>query len=83
VDGRDFLVWQRNSNAIVYFSAGDANHDGFVDSADLAIWQDQYGTQSPLPSTSIAIPEPTTMALVLLAGVSMLSRPFQYIGLLE
>jgi glucose/arabinose dehydrogenase len=80
VDGRDFLIWQRNSNAVGYFSAGDANHDGFVDSADLTIWQDQYGTQSPLLSASAAIPEPATLALVLLTGVSMLGRPFQLKG---
>lgn len=43
IDGRDFLTWQRNfarPNAIL--SDGDANGDQTVNTADLAIWHQQY-----------------------------------------
>jgi glucose/arabinose dehydrogenase len=81
VDGRDFLIWQRNFNTDDgYGSMGDANHDGLVNDQDLAIWQDQYGTQSPPLSASTAIPEPTSLTLVLLIGVSMLGQPLQLKG---
>lgn len=42
VDGSDLLVWQSNQNMVGYGIAGDANHDGFVNDQDQAIWQDQF-----------------------------------------
>jgi glucose/arabinose dehydrogenase len=77
VDGRDFLVWQRNLNIVGYGAAGDSNHDGFVNNQDLAIWKDQFGTQPQQPPAATAIPEPASWTLVLLAGVLMLGRPLQ------
>jgi hypothetical protein len=44
VDGFDFLTWQRGLAAGTSHAEGDANGDGTVDSDDLAIWEDQYGT---------------------------------------
>lgn len=45
VDGRDFLIWQRNFGLAgqTNNSNGDANRDGVVNSLDLAAWQLQYG----------------------------------------
>jgi hypothetical protein len=60
VDGRDFLTWQRNNGS----------------AADLAIWQQQYGSSGPL-SAATSIPEPTTstaLILLLAAGGSLRSR---------
>jgi glucose/arabinose dehydrogenase len=42
VDDDDYLIWQSNQNMVGYGTAGDANHDGFVNDQDLAIWQDQF-----------------------------------------
>jgi hypothetical protein len=42
VDDEDFLIWQQNSGGVGYFTPGDANHDGFVNGLDLAIWEDQF-----------------------------------------
>jgi hypothetical protein len=42
VDDEDFLIWQQNSGGVGYFTHGDANHDGFVNGLDLAIWEDQF-----------------------------------------
>jgi hypothetical protein len=47
VDGRDFLVWQRQVGQTGYYPLqqkdADTNADGIVDSADLALWHDYYG----------------------------------------
>ena len=67
-DGADFLIQQRNygKSSDVLLSHGDAVRDGVVDTADLAEWEDQYGSQyggivSELQS--ITVPEPLTIIL--------------------
>ena len=42
VDAEDFLIWQQNNGGVGYFTPGDANHDGFVNELDLAIWEAQF-----------------------------------------
>ncbi len=54
VDGRDFLIWQRGGSPAP-LSAGD-----------LATWQANYGGGS-LRANSVAVPEPTTLTLLMLA----------------
>lgn len=72
VDGIDFLSWQRGSGAdvglgnIATFADGNANADQFIDAADLAFWEDQYGTTSFFAAVS-TVPEPTTSAFALAA----------------
>jgi hypothetical protein len=52
VDGRDFLVWQRNNGS----------------AADLAIWQEQYGSSGPLSAaTSVPEPALGVLLLSLIA----------------
>ena len=60
VDGRDFLLWQRGGSPNP-FSAGD-----------LADWQTQYGTV-PLAAVSTAVPEPSTLVL-LMGGLVVAGR---------
>jgi hypothetical protein len=44
IDGRDFLIWQRNFGSIgVNKDSGDATGDNDVDGNDLAVWQVTYG----------------------------------------
>lgn len=68
VDGNDFLVWQRgvglSENATR--QQGDANGDGRVDGADLAILQTQFGL-SPAVAAASAVPEPAGICLALFA----------------
>ena len=67
VDGADFLTWQRGFNAAGTLATGDANGDLFVDAADLTIWENQYGTVTPLlgsQASAAAVPEPSTFGLM-------------------
>lgn len=59
VDGRDFLIWQRNYGtfgATINTSKGNANTDLIVDADDLAIWQAEYGnTSSTLQQSALTL----------------------------
>lgn len=73
VDGRDFLTWQRGFGLTDQENnlLGDANGDGDVDGLDLAIWQTQYAEPGELNATQTAVPEPASLALVILAGCAV------------
>jgi T5SS/PEP-CTERM-associated repeat protein len=73
IDGNDFLIWQKFLGVGTTFGQGDADADGDVDAQDLAVWRFQAGQGPSVPSFS-PVPEPGTLALVLVAGV-LLARP--------
>jgi hypothetical protein len=60
---------------------GDLNHDGTIDSNDYILldyafsqyWTD-FNTQTTNPDLTTPLPEPATLALLLLGGVAMLAR---------
>jgi len=58
VDGADFLEWQRN--------AGTA--------ASLTSWENNYGAPAPLNTASGAVPEPSSVALLMLATATFWGR---------
>jgi hypothetical protein len=64
VDGLDFLSWQRSFGRTTDVSADD-NGDYVVSGLDFLAWQRNYG-KSVIPPID-SLPEPTTIALVLLA----------------
>jgi subtilisin family serine protease len=56
VDGNDFLQLQRGLGlGHPSVGAGDGNRDGSVNGVDLAIWGQQYGTQSAAASASLDV----------------------------
>ena len=61
VDGRDFLVWQRNvgrtSGAL--FSQGDSNHDEKIDVVDFDNWLTE-STGFGMGTTPASVPEPSS-----------------------
>jgi len=69
VDGNDFLIWQRNfpTNGGAVNGDGDANLDGNVLGDDLTIWENQYGGPPAVVGALASVPEPNSLALVLLA----------------
>ncbi len=78
VDGNDFLTWQRGfgSGPGAKLEEGDGNNDGEVDADDLALWEGSFAATGNVAATVSAVPEPTTMVLLLgaLAAVGALGR---------
>lgn len=74
VDANDFLTLQRNLGLTGQTdnSNGDANFDGIIDGADVAIWNNQYGNAPPLSGNVSAVPEPTTVVLLSMTSLTML-----------
>jgi hypothetical protein len=72
VDGRDFLVWQRNVGTGNMPQHGDANYDSVVNTEDLAIWSAQYG--GAMLQNAFLVPEPTgIISLLCFIGLSFRS----------
>ncbi len=63
VDGFDFLEWQRGQSPDP------------LSATDLADWEANYGTVAPLSATATAVPEPTSLLLVVApVGIYLQSR---------
>ncbi|QEG36114.1 beta strand repeat-containing protein [Bythopirellula goksoeyrii] len=62
VDGRDFLVWQRGGSLIP------------LSQDDLTAWQTNYGAIAPPLAVSAAVPEPTSLLLVIGATLCCVYR---------
>lgn len=69
-DGIDFLILQRGFGLGVPAlpSQGDTNDDGVVDSADLQTWELNYGQVGQQSTSTQFVPEPSSVALQLLAA---------------
>lgn len=66
VAGDDFVTWQRSypiNDGTALQVDGDANGDGNVNSADLALVQSQFGTNPNAAASIAAVPEPTAALL--------------------
>jgi hypothetical protein len=73
VDGVDFGLWQTGypTASGASLGDGDADADGDVDGVDFGIWQVNYPTNL---GGAVAIPEPATMALLLIGGLALINR---------
>ena len=72
VDGDDFLTWQANFGKASGASPmdGDADGDGDVDGNDFLVWQSNF--TSLATGTTASVPEPTSLALLLLVAIAAL-----------
>lgn len=71
VDAADYVVW-RNSlgQNVAYGSAADGDGDGVIGAGDYAAWRGAFGTTlAPAAAAAASVPEPTTIAFVVLASV--------------
>jgi hypothetical protein len=73
VDGRDFLIWQRNFGGPGTSATGDATGDGQVNDLDFAAWKAQFGTGAATASGG-PVPEPTAALLAIGAAAALSSR---------
>jgi hypothetical protein len=72
VDGRDFLIWQRNVG--MNWSDGDADSNLVIDGVDLEMWQANYASTVEMLEGGI-VPEPHTLVLLVAALAGLIVRP--------
>ena len=71
VDGDDFLAWQRGFNGGTTKSQGDSDNNGIVNEVDLAIWEQQFGTNTSPSTIAVTVPEPSSSFLAFLAYICL------------
>jgi hypothetical protein len=76
VDGDDFLTWQRGAglSSGVTHASGDANRDGAINAADLAMWSAQFAGQS-VAAAATQVPECSSASLSAI-GLLLAARLF-------
>jgi MYXO-CTERM domain-containing protein len=52
-------------------ATGDADGNGMVNSADLAVWRDQFGFTASTTATTAAVPEPGAAVLLALGALAV------------
>ena len=78
VDASDYQVWRNayGSQTILHGSGADGNFDGKIDVADYTVWRNSLGAGGAGSAGSV-IPEPSALALSILAGAALCRfRPF-------
>lgn len=75
VDAADYTIWRDAIDRGSVNLAADGNRDGQITEADYEVWRDNFRGQA-LTSTSAAtaIPEPATLAMLCLGGLTLLTR---------
>ncbi len=73
VDTNDYLKWKADYGTTVAAagSGADGNGDGIVDAADYLVWRNNFSSSDPLLAAGpTTVPEPSTIAVALLAGLA-------------
>ncbi len=68
VDAADYVTWRRSQAAGIIGGglAGDGNQNGIVDGSDYDIWRAHFGATAVSGMGAAAVPEPSTLTLLLL-----------------
>ncbi len=74
VDAADYVIWRDTLNQTGSNLAADADLNGHVDVADYAIWRSHFGQFAGSGAAAAAVPEPASLALVLLAIAFSMTR---------
>src|SRR5262249_47662670 len=74
VDAADYQAWRQAFGSSGNPLAADGNKDGTVDAADYVMWRNRYG--APAMGSLAAIPEPSSVALMILAAVAAVKLRF-------
>jgi hypothetical protein len=69
VDAADYVLW-RNGGPLL----NEGDNPGTVDAGDYTVWKAHFGQTSGGPSGPQGVPEPTAVALCLLAGLGLCVR---------
>lgn len=74
VDAADYTLWRDNLGSTTSLAA-DGSGNGTVDQADYDVWKSNFGNHSGSgASTNAAVPEPTTLLLLVFAVASWCHR---------
>ena len=72
VDAADYTVWRETLGSTTRLAA-DGNGNGIVDSGDFEVWKANFGNHSG-SGASAAVPEPSTLALLVVGILVMSAR---------
>lgn len=73
VDAADYTVWADSFGSTTALAA-DSNGDGVVNAADYTVWADNFGNSTASVGTSVVVPEPASLVLVLLGASGLWAR---------
>jgi hypothetical protein len=83
VDAADYIVWRKTigqDGTEANHPLADPNHDFGIDDDDIALWADNFGgpdsatVEGASPGPSSLVPEPSSIMLIILAGVTPVGR---------
>jgi hypothetical protein len=71
VDAADYAVWRKSlSSSVSRGSGADGNESGMIDAGDFTYWRARYGNVVAGAGVNMNVPEPSTIANLLLVIVS-------------
>jgi hypothetical protein len=75
VDAGDYNVWRKSLGQTGTGLPADGNNNGAIDPGDFTIWRNNYGKTAGTGTSLGAVPEPTSLFLMLATWVSLAVCP--------
>lgn len=69
-DAADYVLWRDTLGLLGTGLAADGNANGQIDAGDYDLWRARFGVAAGGGAVSVAIPEPTTCGLLLIAAAA-------------